>query len=210
MTKFRLASLAMLLMIVSSGAAHATTYVFQGTITTCTDTCNGFAALDVGSIVEGTIDINTSPSSGFTFADVNLTSFLYTIFNPAAPVDPGPSTTTINPLPLIAPIAPIRESIGGPLALSTMGKTDGANNLVYGHILHEFVVAPFDSNGAWAIFTLGAFGGATVQVCLFAEVSGCAVEVLTVEGKFAVVPVPPALLLFGTALLGLVGFKRRS
>ncbi len=198
-----------------SGAANATTYDFSGTISSCTTTCDSFPALTIGSLVEGSIDINTSANGSWAFADIN--SFLYTIFNPALPVDTtNPNAALLNPLPLVDVVAPIRDMGTGALAGFVTGGTTDANNDLSGTIVHEFVVAPFDSNGAWAIFNIGAGGATTIDVCLFATAAGCTPDLATaavqVTGTFsqAVVPIPAAVWLFGSALLGFAGLGRRK
>lgn len=195
----------------SAGSASAAVYNFAGSITLCTSTCDSFAALDVGSQVAGQLEIDTTAGGSWSFADIS--SFAYQIFNPGAPMDPGPSPATINPLPLIDSIAPIRESIGGPLSLMTGGTTDAGNGLDSGVILHEFAIPPFNSNTAWAIFNISAGGNTVIDVCLFAPTAGCidgATRAVQVTGQFTLVPIPAAAWLFGSAILGIFGLRRRA
>lgn len=195
-----------------SGTAAAATYNFEGMITTCTDTCLGFASLDVGSIVVGSWTINTTANGSWGFADIS--DFGAIVQNPSVPLDPGPSPTTINPLPLIPAIAPVREGPAGPLGLVTGGTTDADNQLNSGTILHEFIVPPLDDNAAWAIFNIGPGGQATVEVCVLFTGLGCipgGTQAVVIEGQFtlAPIPLPAAAWLLGPALLGLAGLRRR-
>ena len=69
-------------------------------------------------------------------------------------------------------------------------------------MLLEFLVPPFSSNGAFVVFDLGTGNG---QVCLFYATAGCipgATQAVVFEGDFTLVPVPAAVWLFGSALLG--------
>jgi hypothetical protein len=192
-----------------TATAHATVYTYSGVVTLCTPTCDSFASLAVGTEVTGQVEIDTSPNGTWTFADVNP-SFGYEVFNPAAPTIPfdGTNPTVANPLPLNELIAPIRET---GLTFTTGGTTDANNDLDSGFILHEFVVPPFSSNGAWVIFDLST---GIAQVCVFFTSTGCipgATQVAVIEGDFtpAAIPVPAAAWLFGSALLGLMGLRRR-
>jgi hypothetical protein len=192
-----------------AGTAGATVYNYSGVVTSCTPTCDSFAALAVGTEVTGQVQIETSPNGTWTFADVSP-AFSYTVLNPNAPLEPfdGTNPTTANPLPLNELIAPIRET---GLTFTTGGTTDADNDLDSGFILHEFVVPPFSDNGAWVLFDLDS---GIAQVCLFFTSLGCipgATEVAVIQGDFTVapVPVPAALWLFGPAVLGLLGLRRR-
>ena len=191
------------------GTASAAVYQFDGVVTLCTGTCDSFASLDVGTEVTGTWEIITTPGGSWGFADMG--SFGAEVFNPGAAFEPfdGTNPTTANPLPLIPAVAPISASGGG---LTTGGTTDGNNELNSGTILHEFVVPPFNSNGAWVIFDIGAGGVAQAQVCLFFSTAGCipgATQAVVIDGQFSLIPVPAAVWLLGSAVLGLFGWSRR-
>lgn len=192
-----------------AGSANAALYNFSGVVTLCSGTCASFASLDVGTQVTGTWEINTTPGGAWSFADIG--AFLAEVLNPGAPLEPfnGANPTTANPLPLIPAIAPIVASGGG---LATGGTTDAGNELNSGVILHEFAVPPFNSNGAWVIFNIGAGGVAQAQVCLFFPTAGCipgATQAVVIDGQFSLVPIPAAVWLFGSALLGFLGLARR-
>ncbi len=207
--KFKSIAAALLLSgFVYAGTANAALYNFTGVVTLCTGTCDSFASLDVGTVVSGTWEIDTSPDGSWSFGDV--VGFSAGVFNPGAPEVPfdGTNPTTANPLPLISAIAPIRASGGG---LTTGGTTDSNQQLSSGVILHEFIVPPFDNNGAWVIFDIGANGQAQAQVCLFFPTAGCipgATQAVVIDGQFTLVPVPAAAWLFGSALLGFLGLRR--
>jgi hypothetical protein len=170
--------------VAGNGVANADQYHFNGTVTLCTGTCDSFASLAVGTQVTLTYDINTTPGGAWGFADMG--DFGGDIFNPAAPVEPfdGTNPTTANPLPLTSAVAPIAASGGG---LTTSGTTDAVNELNSGNILNEFIVPPFNSNGAWVIATIGAGGNVQTQVCLFFTTAGCipgATQAVVIEGQF--------------------------
>ena len=191
------------------GAANAAVYQFDGVVTLCTGTCDSFASLDVGTEVTGTWEIITTPGGSWSFADMG--AFAAEVFNPGAPFEPfdGTNPTTANPLPLVPGVAPINSSGGG---LTTGGTTDANNELNSGNILHEFIVPPFNSNGAWVIFDIGAGGVAQAQVCLFFSTAGCipgATQAVVIDGQFSLIPVPAAAWLFGSAVVGLLGLARR-
>ena len=190
--------------------ANAALYQFDGVVTLCTGTCSNFASLDVGTTLSGTWDINTTPGGSWGFADMGaFDALLNNLFAPVEPFN-GTNPLTANPLPVTPSIAPIAAAGGG---LTTGGTTDATNELSSGNILHEFIVPPFSSNGAWAIFDIGANGVAQAQICLFFPIAGCipgATQALVIDGQFTFIPVPAAVWLFGSAL-GLLGWlKRRS
>ena len=186
--KKKLLSIALIVFgLAGNGVASADLYAFSGTVTLCTGTCASFASLDLGTRVTGTWEINTSASGAWGFADVGV--FQAEVLNPAVPLEPfnGANPTTANPLPLVAAVAPIVAAGGG---LTTGGTTDAANELSSGNVLHEFIVPPFNSNGAWVIFDIGAGGVATAQVCLFFPTAGCipgATQAVVIDGQFSLV-----------------------
>ncbi|MFK8015320.1 MAG: thrombospondin type 3 repeat-containing protein [Gammaproteobacteria bacterium] len=172
-------------LLLLASAASATDYTYDGDITLCTGTCDSFAALELGSDVNGTLDISVDADSTFTAADINSFGFLITSSAPAEPFD-GTNPATANPLPIDSAVAAIRETGGG---LTTGGTTDSDGNLASGTILFEFLVPPFSSNSAWVIFDIAS---GDVQVCLFFTQSGCipgATEAVVVSGGFSQTPI---------------------
>jgi len=185
----------------AAGSASATLYNYSSTITFCAGTCNRFAALDVGSTINGQIEIDTAPNTSFTDADVG--DFQFLVFNPAIPPSPPVGDpTTDNPLVLDSLLG-IAQSNG------STGSTGSTNDLKVGELLIEFLIPPFSSNGAFVVFDLATGDG---KVCLFYAASGCDITVVEFKGKFtqAPVPVPAGVWLFGSALLGFLGLKRRA
>ena len=186
-------------------AANAALYNYSGVVSLCTTTCDSFAALSNGSTLEGTFDINTTPGGSFGDADVNGFSVL--VFNPGLPVS-GPVGDPVNDNPLV-----LDSGLGIAGSNGTSGTTDGANEINGGQLLLEFLVPPFSSNGAFVVFDLATGNG---QVCLFYATAGCipgATQAVIFEGSFelaAPVPVPAAAWLFGSALLGMAGLRRRK
>lgn len=196
--------------LICAGTANAAVYSFSGIVTLCTGTCDSFSSLDVGTQVTGTWQILTTPDGSWGFADV--VDFSAQVFNPGAPLEPfnGANPTTANPLPLLPQIAPIVAAGGG---LTTGGTTDAGNQLASGTILHEFIVPPFNGNGAWVIFDIGPGGVAQAQVCLFFPTAGCipgATQAVVIDGQFSLIPIPAAVWLFGSAVIGLFGWSRRG
>ena len=192
--------------LAGNGVASADLYAFSGTVTLCTGTCASFASLDTNTHVTGTYEINTSSSGAWGFADVGV--FQAEVLNPAVPLEPfdGTNPTTANPLPLVATVAPITAAGGG---LTTSGTTGAANELSSGNILHEFIVPPFNSNGAWVIFDIGAGGVTQAQVCLFFPTAGCipgATQAVVIDGQFSLVSPPlnadPSSIDFGQVMIG--------
>ena len=190
------------------GATNAALYDFEGTVVLCTGTCDSFASLDVGTQVTGQWEINTTPGGSWGFADMG--AFSADMLNPGAPLEPfnGTNPTTANPFPLLPATSPIAASGGG---LTTIGTTDAANELSSGNIVHEFIIPPFNSNGAWIVFDIGANGVAQAQLCLFFPTAGCipgATQAVVIDGQFTLVPIPAAAWLFASAF-GLLGWMKR-
>ncbi|MEL7450760.1 MAG: VPLPA-CTERM sorting domain-containing protein [Pseudomonadota bacterium] len=187
-----------------SAGAQAAIYNYTSTVTLCTATCDSFASLDVGTTITGQIEIDVDPNGSFTDADVG--AFTFQVFNPALPVS-GPVGDPVNDNPLI-----LDSGLGIAGSNGSMGTADAAGQLNGGELLIEFLVPPFSSNGAFVVFDLTTGNG---QVCLFFSTAGCipgATEAVKFEGSFelAAVPVPAAVWLMGSALLGFAGFGRRS
>lgn len=187
-----------------TAGAQAAIFNYTSTVTLCTATCDSFASLDVGTIISGSIEIDVDANGSFTDADVG--AFSFQVFNPALPVD-GPVGDPVNDNPLI-----LDSGLGIAASNGSMGTTDASGQLNGGEILIEFLVPPFSSNGAFVVFDLETGNG---QVCLFFATAGCiplATEAVRFDGGFelAPIPVPAAVWLMGSALLGFVGFGRRS
>ena len=102
-----------------------TTYQYNGTVTYCLpDVCDDLVALKVGSLVEGTVDIATSPLSVFDSSHVG--PFSYTITNPDLPVtpsDPPPEDAEANPLYVFY----VNELDNNAVDIGTFGLTDNNN-----------------------------------------------------------------------------------
>ncbi len=185
-----------------SGAASASLYSYTGVVTLCTGTCDSFASLAVGTVITGLVEIDTTPGS--SFADADITDFSFQVFNPALPVD-GPTGNPVTDNPLVIDVA-----LGIASSNGTTGTTDASNNINGGQMQLEFLIPPFSSNGAFMLFDLSTGNG---QVCLFFSSAGCipgATQAMAFEGEFTLVPVPGAAWLFGSALLGFLGFGRRT
>ncbi|MBT8090444.1 MAG: VPLPA-CTERM sorting domain-containing protein [Gammaproteobacteria bacterium] len=183
-------------------AANAALYSYNGVVTLCTGTCASFASLDIGGTLTGTIDIDVA--AGGAFGDADIVAFSFQIFNPALPVS-GPIGDPVNDNPLI-----LDSGLGIAASNGTTGTTDLSNEINSGQMLLEFLVPPFSSNGAFVVFDLATGNG---QVCLFYATAGCipgATQAVAFEGQFSLVPIPAAAWLFGSALLGLVGLRRRK
>jgi len=183
--------------------ASAATYAYIGVVTLCTGTCASFAALDLGSQIFGTYEINTT--AGGSFGDADMLGGMFELLNPAAPLEPftGSNPTTANPLTFDG-------GSGVTASNGTAGTTDALNQLNGGQILLEFLEPPYSSNSAFVIFDLATGDG---QICLFYATAGCipgATEAVRWEGSFQLVPIPAAVWLFGSALLGIIGLGRRS
>lgn len=187
-------------------AANAAVYNYSGVVTLCTGTCASFASLDLGTTLTGTVDINTTPGGAFGDADIN--AFTFQVLNPALPVS-GPVGDPVNDNPLI-----LDSGLGIAASNGTAGTTAADNEINGGQMLLEFLVPPFSSNGAYVVFDLATGSG---QVCLFFATAGCipgATQAVAFDGAFtladAVVPLPAAVWLFGSALLGVFGLGRRK
>lgn len=186
----------------AAGSANAAVYNYSGVVTLCTGTCDSFAALAVGSTLNGTFDIDTTPGGSFGDADVN--GFQVLVFNPGLPPSP-PVGDPVNDNPLV-----LDSSLGIAASNGSLGSTDAMNNLDGGELLLEFLIPPFSSNGAFVVFDLSTGNG---QVCLFYSTAGCipgATQALVFEGEFSIVPIPGAVWLFGSAMLGFLGLRKRG
>ncbi|MFK8016561.1 MAG: VPLPA-CTERM sorting domain-containing protein [Gammaproteobacteria bacterium] len=199
----RLKSIAAGAVLLAAGSANAALYNYSSVVTLCTGTCDSFAALAVGTTITGQIEINTTAGGSFTDAEIGAFQFLVT--NPALPVVP-PVGDPVNDNPLV-----LDSVLGIAASNGSAGTTDGANELDSGELLIEFLVPPFSSNGAFVVFDLATGNG---QVCMFFSSAGCmpgATQAVAFEGSFelAAVPVPAAVWLFGSALAGFAGLRRR-
>jgi hypothetical protein len=215
MIKFlKLAAIA-LSSIMFMGTSHAILYNYSSTVTLCTGTCASFASLDVGSTINGVLDINTAANS--SFADTDIVSFVFSITNPALPVS-GPVGDPLNDNPLI-----VDSILGIAGSTGTSGTTNNSNDINGGQMLIEFLIPPFSSNGAFVVFDLATGNG---QVCLFYATAGCipgATQAVVFEGSFSLasvsppnppsqppaIPEPLTILLFGIGLVGM-GLTRRK
>jgi hypothetical protein len=187
-------------------SANAALYNYTSTVTLCTGTCDSFAALALGATITGQIEIATNPDGSFGDADIGAFQFLVT--NPALPIVP-PVGDPVNDNPLV-----LDSLLGIAASNGSLGSTDSENQLSSGELLIEFLVPPFSSNGAFVVFDLATGNG---QVCLFYATAGCipgATQAVAFEGEFTLVttpiPVPAAVWLLGSGLLGLFGLGRKQ
>ena len=113
-----------------------TTYQYNGTVTYCLpEVCDNFAALKVGSVVAGTIDIATSPNTLFDSDDVG--AFSYTVTNPDLPIttsEPPVDDAVANPLYVYY----VDELNNNAVDRGTLGITD-SNNLFTPDFSESFI-----------------------------------------------------------------------
>lgn len=168
-------------------SAWGADYGYGGVIDACTGTCDSFAALEVGSTAAGLLSVDAGADDTFTAADITEFGFAITSSAPIVPFD-GTNAASANPLPILAGIAEIRDTITVAGETFTTGGTTGPDgNFTSGTVLFEFVVPPFSSNSAWVIFDLS---DSSARVCLFFASSGCipgATESVNVSGQFQIV-----------------------
>ena len=177
--RFKLWPLAMAIFgMTCSSIAVAETYEYTGVVTLCTLTCDNFAALDLGSTIDATFEINSTANGSFVDSDV--VSFLDEVTNPALPLS-GPVGDPFTDNPLV-----LDSTLGVAASNGTSGTTGTANQLNGGQILLEFLAPPFNANGAFIVFDLTTGNG---QICLFYVTAGCipgATEIVKFEGVFSV------------------------
>lgn len=178
--RFKLLTLILAILAVASVEdLAAELYTYSGVVTLCTESCDGFVSLAVGSTINTNFEIDTLPNSGFT--DDQMGPFQSEIFNPAeAPSGPVGDPVTDNPLLL-------DSSAGVAASNGTSGSTNAANELSNGQILIEFLVPPFSDNGAFVVYDLATGNG---QICLFYTTTGCiagATEIVNFEGSFTLI-----------------------
>jgi hypothetical protein len=141
--------------------ARAAVYNYSGVVTVCTGTCDAFPSLAVGSLITGPSTIDVGPNDSFTDADI--TDFTYEVFNPALPVSgPVGDPTTDNPMIIGSGVHAVSNG--------SNGTTDGAGELNGGEILLEFIVPPFNDNGA---FVESDLVSGESRICLFYATAGC-------------------------------------
>lgn len=161
--------------------AHAAVYNYSGVVTLCTGTCDDFASLDVGSLITGPSIIEVGPNE--SFMDADIIDFTYEVFNPALPVSgPVGDPFTDNPMIISAGIQAVSNG--------SSGTTDGAGELDSGEILLEFVIPPFNDNGAFVVSDLAT---GESRICLFYATAGCiegATEAVIYVGTFTLYQAP--------------------
>lgn len=169
-----------LLYMSGSGNLMAETYTYDGVVTMCTPTCDEFASLAEGSVLSNTFKIDTTP--GGAFGDADFGRFLVEVFNPDLPPS-GPVGDPLNDNPMV-----LDSALGVAASNGTAGTTDLANQMNGGTMLIEFLIPPFNSNGAYVVYDLATGNG---QICLFYANAGCipgATQVMTFEGSFSLAP----------------------
>ncbi len=190
--------------IALGGVASATTYSYSGIVTHCSTDCDTFDSLEAGvSTLSFTFNINTTP--GGVFGDSDIGGFTMLMFNPTLPTS-GPVGDPLHDNPLIIDLI-----LGIVSSNGTAGTIDASNDINGGQVLLEFLVQPFSGTGAFMIFDFDTGIG---QICLFYETDDC----IPGETEFLrfgfssppAIPIPAALWLFGSALLGVAGFGRRN
>ena len=165
---------------VIAAESQAETYDYSAVVTLCTDTCDDFVSMTVGSTVSGSFEINVGLSD--TFGDADIASFHPEINNPTNPPgDPPTDPTTENPLIL-------ESGMGRAVSNGTAGTTGAVGELNGGQILLELLIEPLSSNGAYLVFDLATGDG---QLCLSFTTSDCmpgSTEAMKFEGSFSLPP----------------------
>jgi len=193
-------------LLILGGAGSATAqavYDYSSVVTLCTGTCTSFASLDIGSTVQGDIEIASTASGSFD--DSDILGFQFSIENPALPLS-GPVGDPVNDNPQI-----VESALGTAQSTGSSITTDASNEIVDGTLLIELLVPPWSSNGAYLIFDLATGDG---QLCLFYATAGCipgATQAVQFEGAFQNVPEPTMAWMLGPAvgLLAALGSARR-
>ncbi len=167
-----------------AGPASAATYNYSGTITDCNDAICSLVPVFTGDPVDGSITIDAGPGEAFiiddTFADF---SFLVGGVIPVEYPEPG----------------------GDGVIMTGDGTLDANGDFASGLLTGEFVGGTL--GGLGGVVTIDLLTGAMEVTVGFGTVF-----VASVEGSFEqkVVPIPAAVWLMGSAMLGLVGLRRRK
>lgn len=201
-----------------SGAASAATVNFSGVVTDCTPTCLSFPFLDTGSELNGQIDFGSGFDDGvWDGGDVTVVSA--TVLNPGIPVTPPsdpPNPAVDNPFTLdqtpegggivVANGQDITNPRGTFPSRQSMGTQDGA--IIDSGFLDLWLTQGLLANNG-AIITLD-FTSNTWQVAIFEGLIFVAGGTFENELVPSIIPVPAAAWLFGSALFGLLGLRRRA
>ena len=189
-------------------ALHAAIYPLISVVTSCTGTCDSFAAFDVGATLVGEATVDTAPDTAWTGNDV--TQFWFEFENPLAPPEPfdGSNVTTANPLPITPEFASVQGAGGG----LTTGGTANALGRLTGTLLLRLEIPPFDTSDAWLIIEVGEGGAASIRLCTFFETAGCvpgATQAMSLAGEVEFLNDTPLLVTplaadFGAVAVGTV------
>jgi hypothetical protein len=218
------AALALLGLLGLSSTAGAVTINFAGSVTSCTPTCDSFAFLSTGSTLSGSVIFDDAALADGIWTGGDVLGLSFTVFDPAAPIfasDP-PNPITDNPFTLdpsanggglvVANGVPITNPRGTWQAcippadtscvITSAGTYDGTS-LDSGLMDIWLTQGVLAQNGA--VVRLD-FDTGTFAVNIFENL------VFVAGGEFtnAAVPVPAALWLFGSAVLGLLSLRRRT
>jgi hypothetical protein len=201
-----------------AGTAGAVTFNFAGTVTSCTPTCLSFAFLGTGSTLVGSMSFDDAALGDGTWNGGDVLGLSFTVADPAlppfGPSDP-PNPVTDNPFTLDPTvdggglvvangqnITTPRGTFGPPTVITSSGTYDGSS-LDSGIMDIWLTQGLLAGNGA--VIRLD-FNTGTFAVNIFEGI------IFVAGGTFtnaAVIPVPAAVWLFGSALLGLAGLRRR-
>lgn len=201
-----------------SSAANAVTIAFDGTVTSCTPTCNSFAFLRSGSDLSGEVVFDDAALADGTWTGDDVLGLSFTVYNPAAPIfasDP-PNPVTDNPFTLDPSanggglvvangqsITTPRGTFGPPTVITSSGTYDLGH--LAGGVMDIWLTQGLLANNG-AIIHLD-FDTGTFAVNIFEG------AIFVAGGTFsnaAEIPAPAALWLMGSGLLGLLGLRRRS
>lgn len=177
----------------SANSALAATYTYDGVITVCNPALCPLVPIAVGDPVVGTINFPAEPGESF---DLD--------------VDPGTDTFTDYAFLVGGVIPVLYPAISGEPPELNGVYINGAGSIAPDGSLSGTLTGSFVGGTLGGLGTVLAIDLATGAFEVIA--GGGTIAVASVEGAFspAVIPVPAAAWLFGSALLGLVGVSRKK